>query len=132
MNVNCSLGDHNYLAEVKADDHLIKVDEPIKMGGADRHPNPIQYFLASLASCTAITIKMYAQNKGWETGNINVSVKMKDVLSEDKLYKKITKTVQFEKSLDNEQKKRLLHIGEKCPISKLLAHPVIIEIVSLE
>ena len=38
MNVNCSLGDHNYLAEVKADDHLIKVDEPIKMGGADRHP----------------------------------------------------------------------------------------------
>ena len=69
----------------------------ISIGGSDSYPNPAQYLLTALASCTAVTIKMYANDKGWDVGIINVDVKLKDVLSEGKSVKKMVKTVQFEK-----------------------------------
>jgi putative redox protein len=124
LHVNGRLGPDNYLMEIKTTNHKVIVDEPESVGGGDLHPNPPQYLLSALASCTAITIKMYAKNKGWEVGNIDVDVKMKVVQSEGKSIKKITKAVKFEKSIDESQVARLLHIGSKCPISKLLEEPV--------
>ncbi|MDG1476650.1 MAG: OsmC family protein [Vicingaceae bacterium] len=129
MEVTCSLGEQNYLAEITANDHQIKVDEPISVGGQNTYPNPTQYLLASLASCTAITMKMYADRKGWNLGNIEVNAKLKEVIDKDgKSYKKIVKYVHFEVNIDDKQKQRLLSIGSKCPISKLIEQPTVMEI----
>ncbi len=106
-----TLGSENYLVEIKTTNHTVMVDEPKSIGGADRYPNPAQYLLSALASCTAITIKMYANNKGWNTGEINVDVKLKDVLSSGKPHKKIVKTIHFENPLSDAQVDRLLKIG---------------------
>ena len=124
LHVNGTLGADNYLMKLKTTNHTVLVDEPESVGGGDHHPNPPQYLLSALASCTAITIKMYANNKGWDVGNIDVDVKLKIVQSEGKSIKKITKAVKFENSLDESQVQRLLQIGSKCPISKLLEEPV--------
>ncbi|MDB4769101.1 OsmC family protein [Saprospiraceae bacterium] len=124
---NGTLGSENYLVEITTTNHTVMVDEPNSIGGADRYPNPAQYLLSALASCTAITIKMYANNKGWDTGEINVDVKLKDVLSSGKSHKKIVKTVHFENPLSDDQVDRLLTIGSKCPISKLLEQPIAME-----
>ena len=124
LHANGNLGEKNYLVEIKTTNHTIMVDEPVSIGGADSFPNPAQYLLSALASCTAITIKMYAVNKGWDVGNINVDVKLKEVLSEGKAIKKIVKAVQFENHLEDSQVERLLTIGSKCPISKLLEKPI--------
>ena len=124
LHVNGTLGADNYLMKLKTTNHTVLVDEPESVGGGDHHPNPPQYLLSVLASCTAITIKMYANNKGWDVGNIDVDVKLKFVQSEGKSIKKITKAVKFENSLDESQVQRLLQIGSKCPISKLLEEPV--------
>lgn len=127
LHVSGTLGEDNYLMKLKTTNHTVFVDEPESVGGADLHPNPPQYLLSALASCTAITIKMYAKNKGWDVGNIDVDVKMKAVQSEGKSIKKIIKAIVFENSLDKSQVQRLLQIGSKCPISKLLEEPVDME-----
>jgi putative redox protein len=131
LHVNGNLGDKNYLVEIKTTNHTIMADEPVSIGGADSFPNPAQYLLSALASCTAITIKMYAVNKGWDVGNINVDVKLKEVLSEGKSIKKMVKAVQFENHLEESQVERLLTIGSKCPISKLLEQPIEMEFEKL-
>ena len=127
LHANGTLGAENYLMEIKTTKHTVMVDEPKSIGGADQYPNPAQYVLSALASCTAITIKMYADNKGWDVGNINVDVKMKDVISTGKPTKTIVKAVQFENPLEDEQIERLLTIASKCPVSKLLEQPVNME-----
>ena len=131
LHANGNLGEKNYLVEIKTTNHTIMVDEPVSIGGADSFPNPAQYLLSALASCTAITIKMYAVNKGWDVGNINVDVKLKEVLSAGKPIKKMVKAVQFENHLEDSQVERLLTIGSKCPISKLLEQPIEMEFEKL-
>mgnify|MGYP000114722155 FL=1 len=131
LHVHGALGAENYLVELTTTKHTVKVDEPESIGGADTFPNPAQYLLSALASCTVITIKMYAKNKGWDVGEIKVDVKMKEHLVEGKRVKKIIKGVQFEKPLEASQIDRLLLIGSKCPISKLLEQPVEMEFEKL-
>ena len=127
LHVNGTLGSENYLMEIKTTNHTVMVDEPESIGGSNQYPNPAQYLLSALASCTAITIKMYADNKKLNVGEINVDVKMKEVISSGKTIKKIVKAVQFENPLEDDQIERLLTIGSKCPISKLLEQPVKME-----
>ena len=127
LHVNGTLGSENYLMEIKTTNHTVMVDEPESIGGSNQYPNPAQYLLSALASCTAITIKMYANNKKWNVGEINVDVKMKEVISSGKTIKKIVKAVQFENPLEDDQIERLLTIGSKCPISKLLEQPIEME-----
>ena len=127
LHANGTLGSENYLMVIKTTSHTVMVDEPESIGGTDKYPNPAQYLLSALASCTAITIKMYADNKGWDVGNINVDVNMKEVISSGKTIKKIVKAVQFENPLEDDQIERLLTIGSKCPISKLLEQPIKME-----
>ena len=127
LHVNGTLGSENYLMEIKTTNHTVMVDEPESIGGSNQYPNPAQYLLSALASCTAITIKMYADNKKLNVGEINVDVKMKEVISSGKTIKKIVKAVQFENPLEDDQIERLLTIGSKCPISKLLEQPIKME-----
>ena len=127
LHANGTLGSENYLMKIKTTNHTVMVDEPKSIGGSNQYPNPAQYLLSALASCTAITIKMYADNKKWNVGEINVDVKMKEVISSGKTIKKIVKAVQFENPLEDDQIERLLTIGSKCPISKLLEQPVKME-----
>ena len=75
--VICSLADPKYLTSVKGEKHQFNVDEPIEYHGEDTAPKPTEYLLGALGSCTAITMKMYAQRKKWELGEISVSVTLK-------------------------------------------------------
>ena len=131
LNVKGFLGDKNYLVELTTTNHTIMVDEPESLGGSDSYPNPAQYLLSALASCTAITIKMYANNKGWDVGKISVDVKLKEKFVDGKRVKKMVKSVLFENQLESSQIDRLLIIGSKCPISKLLEQPVEMEFEKL-
>jgi putative redox protein len=131
LNVKGFLGEKNYLVELNTTNHTIMVDEPESLGGSDSYPNPAQYLLSALASCTAITIKMYANNKGWDVGKISVNVKLKEKLVDGKRIKKMVKAVGFENQLESSQIERLLIIGSKCPISKLLEQPIEMEFEKL-
>src|SRR5678815_732848 len=63
-----------YTHDVKIGSHTVTVDEPEEQGGDDLGPSPQELLAAALASCTAVTMEMYAQRKGWDVGDVEVQV----------------------------------------------------------
>jgi putative redox protein len=98
--------------------HVIRIDEPAAAGGTDTGPAPTRLLAASLAGCTAITIEMYAERKGWDVGRVEVDV---DVEYRDGAPLSFTVTLRLPSELSDEQRKRLLVVAAKCPVHKLIA-----------
>lgn len=98
--------------------HELIVDEPQDRGGTDTGPRPSQLLGASLASCIAITVEMYADRKEWDVGRLEVSV---DVGYEGPVPNSYDVTLALPPELDDEQRRRLLVIATKCPVHKVLA-----------
>ena len=98
--------------------HELIVDEPHDRGGTDTGPRPTQLLGASLASCIAITVEMYADRKEWDVGRLEVSV---DVGYEGLVPNSFDVTLALPPELDDEQRRRLLTIATKCPVHKVLA-----------
>ena len=101
-------------------------DEPLEMGGTDEGMNPYALLLASLGSCTAITIRMYADRKEYLLETIRVELAL--IVSKDAIMPtRITRNIEFTGALTEEEKSRLTLIADKCPVHKLLSNPIIIE-----
>jgi putative redox protein len=98
--------------------HVLVVDEPPDRGGTDTGPRPTQLLAASLAGCTAITIEMYAERKGWDLGEVEVDV---EVSYDHHVPDRFEVSIHLPGELDDEQRRRLLLIAEKCPVHKVLA-----------
>jgi putative redox protein len=103
----------------------IVVDEPVEAGGADSGPSPTQLLAASLAGCTAITLELYAERKGWNLGELEVEV---DFASRDFAPAAFEVILRLPDSFDEEQRRRLLTIAGKCPVHKVLASESSIDI----
>jgi putative redox protein len=97
--------------------HTIVVDEPLAAGGSDTGPSPTRLVAAGLAGCTAVTIEMYAERKGWDVGKVEVDV---DVEYEDFAPLSFAVILRLPAELSEEQRARLLVIARKCPVHKLL------------
>src|SRR5258705_12033964 len=69
--------------EVEIREHRLIVDEPEEKGGTDHGPAPSELLAASLASCTAITIEMYADRKEWGLGTVQVIVDYEEATTDD-------------------------------------------------
>jgi putative redox protein len=100
------------------DGREIVVDEPASEGGTDTGPRPSQLLASSLAGCTAITIEIYAERKGWELPTLEVAVDMRS--DADLMPTHFTVEVALPPGLDEEQRRKLMVIAAKCPIHKLL------------
>lgn len=98
--------------------HMIRIDEPAAAGGTNTGPAPTRLLAAGLAGCTAITIEMYAERKGWDVGQVEVDV---DVEYRDGAPLSFAVTLRLPSELSDEQRKRLLVVAGKCPVHKLIA-----------
>jgi putative redox protein len=98
-------------------DHPLVVDAPHDRGGTDTGPRPTQLLAASLAGCTAITVEMYADRKGWDVGGLEVDV---EATYEGTMPSTYSVGLKLPPELSAEQRRRLLRIAEKCPVHKLL------------
>ncbi len=114
-----------YKQEIKAGTHTLTADAPKEFGGADVGPEPHELLLSALGACTSITIQMYAQRKGWDVKNISVKLKEETIEDPDNAGKisKITREIDLEGDLTQEQIDSLKAIADKCPIHKLLSGP---------
>jgi putative redox protein len=105
--------------------HELTVDEPEDNGGTDEGPNPQEMLAVSLASCTAITIEMYAMRKGWDIGDVGVDVDYEPAQRGSPT--KFKMVLHMPKELPEEQRERLMQIAAKCPVHRTLEGEVMFE-----
>ena len=111
--------------EVEMRDHTLVADEPKDEGGDDSGPSPQELLAASLASCTAITMEMYAQRKGWAIGDVTVHVDYEPAQRGSPT--RFRMRIDLPKELPEEQRERLMQIGAKCPVHRVLEGEVMFE-----
>ena len=105
--------------------HQLTADEPAEEGGHDEAPTPQELLAASLASCTAITIEMYARRKGWNIGDVTVDVNYEPAQRGSPT--RFEMAVRLPKELPEEQRERLMQIAAKCPVHRTLEGEVMFE-----
>lgn len=115
-NAKIILTNKNYVAEAKMRNHFAIIDEPVDFGGDDNGPTPVEYLLTAIGGCVSITLRMYAERKGWDVGKIIVN--MFQQKNENGTY--LTEEISFEKEITEEQKTKLLIIAGKCPVAKMV------------
>ncbi len=111
--------------EIEIGEFNLVADEPEEMGGTGEGPNPQELLAASLASCSAITMEMYAKRKGWDIGDVAI-----DVVYEPAQRGSPTKfrmTVELSKELPEEQRDKLMQIIAKCPVHRTLEGEVMFD-----
>jgi putative redox protein len=114
-----------YQHEVSIRDHELTADEPRDSGGDDSGPSPQELLAASLASCTAVTIEMYARRKGWEIGDVTVDVGYEPAQRGSPT--KFHMAIALPKELPEEQRERLAQIAARCPVHRTLEGEVMFE-----
>jgi putative redox protein len=115
-NVETQFGSGAYEQSVIVGAHHLMSDVDTSKGGSDSGPSPHEYLAAALASCTGMTLKMYAGRKSWGLENAIVTVN----ISRADEVERFTRTISLVGNLDAEQTARLLEIANKCPVHKAL------------
>jgi putative redox protein len=106
-----------YAQIIESGGHSLTADEGVSAGGTNTGPTPYGLLLASLGACTSITLRMYAERKGWQLGHIHV------VLRHIKTHdggEHIEREVRFGAPLSDEQRQRIAEIVEKTPVTKTI------------
>jgi putative redox protein len=111
--------------QLKVREHTLTADEPKEEGGEDAGPSPQELLAASLASCTAITMEMYASRKGWNTDGLEVDV---DYTPADRgSPTRFNLVMRMPAHLSEEQVEKLRVIAAKCPIHRTLEGEVLFD-----
>jgi putative redox protein len=111
-----------YAHGLTAGHHTLIADEPPEKGGTDTGPAPSQLLALSLASCTAITLEMYADRKGWDVGELEVEVDYE--LGQNQVPTRYDVVLRLPEELSDEQVERLRVIAGKCPVHRALVGDV--------
>jgi len=113
---------------VVAGRHVMGADEPEAAGGRDTGPGPYDYLMAGLGSCTSMTMRLYAQQKGWPLQRSSVTVRHRKEPGEDgKPRDRFTRLITLEGDLSAEQREKLLAIANKCPVHQTLTRSSVID-----
>jgi putative redox protein len=124
--VSASISGAAYRTQVSMRGHGVIADEPIEDGGANAGPKPHELICAALASCTAITLRMYVDRKRWEVGEIHVDVRLDRTVTNGIVNAAFRMSVRTDRELSEEQRARMLLVAGKCPVHKTLQSPIAI------
>lgn len=125
--VSVSIGRERYETTIKVQQHVIIADEPLDAGGTDLGPSPKELLLSSLGTCKAITVRMYADRKGWPLEGLSIDLTYLDKSDGEPNTNYIHCEIKLIGDLDAEQRKRLALIADKCPVHKILSNPIVVE-----
>jgi putative redox protein len=120
--ITANITKEHYKTILQSNRHTFFADEPENVGGTDKAPTPKELLISALGACTAITLRMYADRKGWnlEEAKINLNIEF------DKTNNKtnIQREVILKGELSEEQRLRLLQVANACPVHKILTNPI--------
>jgi uncharacterized OsmC-like protein len=117
-----------YAQEIAVGRHRLMGDEPLSAGGTDTGPNPYDFLLAALGSCTSMTVALFARRKGWPLEAVTVrlrhstinAVDCQECETKEGPIDEIQRDVELVGALSDEQRARLLEIADKCPVHRTL------------
>lgn len=126
ISIECGSG--VYTQYVEAGNHVFYADEPLDHGGDDLGPNPFDLLLASLASCTSITLRMYAKRKGMKLERVGVRTAYRKYHAEvceectqtEGYVDVIERDIELIGDLSDEDRKSLMKIADKCPVHQIM------------
>jgi uncharacterized OsmC-like protein/pimeloyl-ACP methyl ester carboxylesterase len=121
--------------EMFANGFPLVADEPASYGGSDEGPSPYEYLLAALGACTAMTLNLFARNKGWPLEEVVVRLfhgkvhaeDCRDCAEKERQIDSFQREVELIGELDEAQRQRLLEIAGRCPVHRTLARESHIE-----
>ena len=104
--------------------HVIIADEPAELGGTDAGPESHSLLASSLATCIAMTVRMYADRKQWPLDESRVAVTLTREGAGDAQRTRFHVELEFKGPLDDVQRQRLTEIAGRCPVHRILTHPI--------
>ena len=124
-------GTGTYTQQITAGQHRLVADEPQPIGD-DAGPTPYDLLLAALGACTSMTIRMYANHKGWPLERVRVTLRHSRIHAKDCANCETTdgwidhidRDIELTGDLDDTQRQRLLLIAERCPVHQTLTSEV--------
>lgn len=122
-----------FTTDILAGEHTMIADEPASIGGNDFGPSPYELLNASLGSCTAMTLQMYARRKKWPLKEVKVHLEhakknsyqqdLQDLGGKHSKIDEFVRHIEIVGDLSEEQRVRLLEIADRCPVHRTLASP---------
>ena len=127
-------GEGKFTQRIAAGGHRLRADEPESFGGDDSGPGPYDLVLAGLGACTSMTLRLYAERKGWPMSRVTVTLSHEKIHAEDCAdcetrsggLDRIERRLSIEGELDDEQRARLVEIAKKCPVHRTLESEVVV------
>jgi len=120
--------DHRFMIDLFSDKHHWQADEPIKVGGKNAGPDPYEHLLAAVGSCTAMTVRMYANRKQWPLEDVKITLRhsrqhqvdCEDCDDKPRQLDFIERDIEIIGALDSVQRNRLMEIADRCPVHRTL------------
>ncbi|MFL5353526.1 bifunctional alpha/beta hydrolase/OsmC family protein [Archangium sp.] len=121
-------GEGPFAQDIRVGRHRLRADEPAQYGGGDTGPSPYGLLAAALGACTAMTLRLYANDKGWPLEHVSVRLRHSKVHAEDCSHcetkegkvDRIDRTVMLEGPLSTEQRQRLVRMADRCPVHRTM------------
>jgi putative redox protein len=129
------IGKSGYVTDIMAAGHSLVADEPPSMGGTDLGPAPYDLLMAALGTCKAMTLRMYSDRKQWPLEDVTVHLNHQKIdaadcetcqTKEGKL-DRFSCEIELAGTLDDQQKKRLIQIADRCPVHRTLHSEIVVE-----
>lgn len=122
------IGREHYRTEITAGGQTMVADEPVEAGGTGTAPTPYDLLLGSIGACTAMTMRMYADRKGWPLESVSVRLRQAASHAQDCVdcetkpvgMLQLEREVEMTGALDDEQRERLMQIADRCPLKQTL------------
>ena len=126
------VGATGFRAEITARGHALIADEPTSMGGTDEGPTPYDYLVAGLGACTAMTLRLIADRRGWPLDEVVVRLShgrehekdCEECEGKSVGIERITRSIDLVGNLTPEQREALLRIANRCPVEQTLARGI--------
>ncbi len=122
LHATAHIGPEAMETQIRAGSHAILADEPPSNGGRDAGPAPYELLLAALGACTAMTLRMYADRKGWRIDALDVDLRILGKPEERHIRRTLTIS-----GPDEAAKARLAEIAERTPVTLTLKQGIAIE-----